>query len=112
MSARHRPWGADDTFDSNSKRMTDSTAGSHSREHSDDVEHKAARRRPPAILAFRARLPRLIMIAALCALVYVAYTFTQGGEAARLQWEKNPQWHVSWYVPRSHWVVNGKSFVS
>jgi hypothetical protein len=39
------------------------------------------------------------MIAALCALVYVVYTFTQGSEAARLQWEKNPQWHASWYVP-------------
>jgi hypothetical protein len=113
MSARHRPWGADGTFDtSSSKRMTDSTADSHSREPSDDIEHKAARRRPPAILALRARLPSLIMIAAVCVLVYIVYAFAPGSEAARLQWEKNPQWQVSWYVLRLCRVVNGQSFVS
>jgi len=97
MSARHRPWGADGTGNSSSKRMHDSADG-HSREHSDDVEHRAARRRPPVILASRARLTRLIMVAALCGLLYLAYTLTLGGEAARLQWEKNTEWHPSWYV--------------
>ena len=106
MTARHRPLGAAD-------RVLDSISGMGDGASHEDLEHKTARRCSLAIVAlraFRARLTRLItFLAAVCCLVYIIYTFIVGGEAARLQWEKDRHAQLSsWYSPVCGvWVVNG-----
>jgi len=104
MTARHRPWGAAD-------RAVDSIGRMGDEANRENAEHKPARRHSPAILVLRAlrtRLLRFIMLsAALCCLVYIMYTFTLGGEAARLQWEKDQHSQLSsWYSPHcGFWLL-------
>jgi hypothetical protein len=73
-------------------------SGRDGRQSVEDIEHKPARHQPNGIAAFSYRFRRVILFAAFCGVIYVVFSLTKRGDAARLTWQKEQKWHESWYV--------------
>jgi hypothetical protein len=92
MSARHRPLTLEQRSDNNSR------VNERDRRPSEDIEHKAARRQLRGTAAFNRRLRKGMFFLCLCGFLCLLYSWTTSGEAARLHWQKEDQWHQSWYI--------------
>jgi hypothetical protein len=68
------------------------------RRQSEDIEHKPARRLFRSSTTLRQQLRKAMIVTSFLGVVYLLYSWTNGGDAARLAWQKEPQWHESWYV--------------
>lgn len=92
MFARQRPWTHEHS--DNNRRMSNRNR----RPSTDSIEHKPARRQQHGVAAFKHRFRRVMLFAAFCGVIYLLFSFTKRGDAARLTWQKEPKWHESWYL--------------
>ena len=89
MSTRQRP--RTQKHSQNNSRM-------NARQSEDIIEHKPARRLFRGSTTFRQRLRKGMIFTSFLWILYLVYLWTNGGDAARLAWQKEPLWHESWYV--------------
>ena len=62
----------------------------------DIIENKPARRLYRGSRSFGQGLRKAMIFTSFVGIVYFFYSWINGGEAARLTWQKEPLWHESW----------------
>ena len=92
MSSRQRPW--THKHNQNKRRMSDNDR----RESEDIIEHRPGRRQVYGSTIFGQRPRQAMILASFLGVIYLVYSWTNGGDAARLAWQKEPVWHESWCV--------------
>jgi len=79
-------------------------SGRDGRPSVEDIKHKPARHQPNGIAEFSYRFRKVILFAAFCGVIYLVFSLTKRGDAARLTWQKEQKWHESWYVNVSFYI--------